>query len=481
MNGRNGLTYMDPNAKVTPPFEMPAPEAPQPQAPAPKPMGANGLANPFATKQQPEKMPLLRSGLNALQATLDPAGHQAGQQQRKTEGLEKAKRVLALAEQQAAMPVEQRTAFWQQIAPEIGQLTGVDTASQPIDESQFSDEAMKLHIAKMRGDLGISPDKPEFQAANLGNGGFGAFDPRTGNIDVKREPTVDPVKPAPPPPLNNGMEWDGEKWVENPAAIAAYRKMHPQQPDGGSNAPPSGYRWGPDGNLQKIPGGPADKPQQEYTVKQANDYVAQAKTLDALEGALDQYSGLVDQYGSVTGDRNLNPLDFGNFGGKRIDAAELEAAHTNVLIQMKELFNLGVLNGPDLSIIERSIPPPTGLPSLGSTKESMKAKLGVAQDYITRGRNQIPEEFVERARPNGGPGGARPTSAGSPRSATGWPVNPVVANMAQSRTDDSIEAIINQAFGPDDEGDGPQPGEVQDGYRFLGGDPANPQSWEPAQ
>lgn len=169
-------------------------------------------------------------------------------------------------------------------------------------------------------------------------------------------------------------------------------------------APPSGYRWNPDGSLSKIPGGPADKPEQEYTATQVNKFVQSATTMDALQGALNQYLTLIDTVGPQMWTTGL--------GGDNPQVAKLQAARTNIDIQIKELFNLGVLNGPDLDIIRGAIPDVTGFNALGKSKESVRAALSVVQDYVDRGRNQIPQEFIDKARPNGNPFEQRPSNVG---------------------------------------------------------------------
>lgn len=250
-----------------------------------------------------------------------------------------------------------------------------------------------------------------------------------------------------------------------------------------SSPPPSGYRWKSDGTLERIPGGPADKPAgPEYTQKQVTDYTNSAKTLDALEGAVNQYQSLIDTYGPQLWDRNLNPLD--NPGVRTVAAAKLDAARTAVDIQIKELFNLGVLNGPDLDIIRGAIPDLTGGEALGSSKENAKASLGIIYDYIKRGRNQVPEQFIQKARPNGAPQGTAdqqysPDQVAQAKAAlANWDRIPAAFKTPQMRAmaekiagvgdqaqaDPTEDAFIDGLF-PEDAGD-----QVPDGV--------DPQDWE---
>ena len=56
----------------------------------------------------------------------------------------------------------------------------------------------------------------------------------------------------------------------------------------------------------------------------------------------------------------------------------------------------------------------------------------------------------------------------------------IEADLAQPYTGSQGETRLYtpNVFGPG-QSQGPQPGQVEDGYRFKGGDPANPNSWEP--
>lgn len=66
---------------------------------------------------------------------------------------------------------------------------------------------------------------------------------------------------------------------------------------------------------------------------------------DRIETALNAYSELIEKHGS-----QLFPDE-----GKN----KLKTAYTDLQMELKELFNLGVLNGPDLAILEKALTDPT--------------------------------------------------------------------------------------------------------------------------
>ena len=72
-----------------------------------------------------------------------------------------------------------------------------------------------------------------------------------------------------------------------------------------------------------------------------------------LEKQIDNYQSLVNEYGF-----------------ELLDSPErnaLATAYTSLLMNMKEYLNLGVLNGPDLEIMERMIKDPTSWMTAGSS------------------------------------------------------------------------------------------------------------------
>jgi hypothetical protein len=71
-----------------------------------------------------------------------------------------------------------------------------------------------------------------------------------------------------------------------------------------------------------------------------------------LAGALQDYTRLIERTGVTM------------LPGQESDAVRL--ARTNILLQLKELYNLGVLNGPDLSLMESMVyDPSVGISGMG--------------------------------------------------------------------------------------------------------------------
>ena len=117
--------------------------------------------------------------------------------------------------------------------------------------------------------------------------------------------------------------------------------------------PPPGFRWKGDGTLEAIPGGPGDKlpeAQQKQVVGVQNLSNAIAEYREALKG----FSKL----------DNLNP-----------DArAKMGTKYNNMMLQAKEAYNLGVLNGPDFDILQSVITDPRSLKGFVTSKEALDSQ-----------------------------------------------------------------------------------------------------------
>jgi hypothetical protein len=208
MNGLSpALNYKDPNARFDPEVAMQMPTPAAPRAPAP---AVNGLAtsNPYVAPKPKMQNGLLGSTLDAFQRGFDPKGREDRITQGKSDEKEKATKTLALIQQQRQLPEAQRGQWWQQNAPIISEITGVDAASMPMDPAQFTDQALDGHIAALSGQLGISPDKAQYQFLQGPDGAIAVGNQHAGTIEELRAGT-----PKAKPPIEiNGVLVDPETY-----------------------------------------------------------------------------------------------------------------------------------------------------------------------------------------------------------------------------------------------------------------------------
>ena len=106
-------------------------------------------------------------------------------------------------------------------------------------------------------------------------------------------------------------------------------------------------------------------------------------------------------------------------------------------IAMKEYDNLGVLNGPDMKLLSEQIGDPTSFKTyLFSKPETIKQILGEVKDGVQFGLDTSLANI-----------GYKPKAKGL-----------IDSNQPK-------------------QGSAPKPGMVEDGHKFLGGDPSNPKNW----
>lgn len=137
---------------------------------------------------------------------------------------------------------------------------------------------------------------------------------------------------------------------------------------------PTGFMVDPKnpGSVVPIPGGPQDPNTPTSTVRTAAVKVNNAAS--AIQKGLDSYENLIQKFGT-----EIVP-------GKGKDA--LLVARRSIQLQMKELFNLGVLNGPDLTLMDELLIDPTSITtaaanalpeSFGGSEIQGRAKSNIAQ------------------------------------------------------------------------------------------------------
>ena len=134
-----------------------------------------------------------------------------------------------------------------------------------------------------------------------------------------------------------------------------------------------------------------------------------------LETALDRYAGLVERTGM-----NILP-------GQEADS--IAAERTNIQLQLKELFNLGVLNGPDLMLMEQMLPDPrvnllSGMNPWGTSSmglENIPLLGGDAAARVSAGVNRLKEILRELRNSQVGAVGLPPIPppSGAGRASTG--------------------------------------------------------------
>ncbi|PPC95241.1 MAG: hypothetical protein CTY33_00355 [Methylotenera sp.] len=187
---------------------------------------------------------------------------------------------------------------------------------------------------------------------------------------------------------------------------------------GQAQKPPAGYRWNPDGSLQAIPGGPGDK------LPETNQ--KQITGTRNLQGAIAEYQADLANWKKLDG---LNP-------DKR---AAMGTKYNNMMLQAKEAYNLGVLNGPDLEILTSVITDPRSMKGAITSNDALDKQAS----ELSRIMSGIAATSGERVTPN---------SAGQ----------------------QSNQILPKNAAMPK----APKKGTVDGDYIFIGGNPSDPKSWK---
>lgn len=146
---------------------------------------------------------------------------------------------------------------------------------------------------------------------------------------------------------------------------------------------PSGYRWKDDGSLEPIPNGPADKP--AGTPAQANEAAKKSLQLDNLGTAMDSYEKELS---------GLSRMDLATLaaGTPNAKAAALSSLHTNLMINMKNLFELGALSGPDYQLMQDSVGSLTS-PGTLANPENLKTRLKVVKENLANARKNLNQNY----------------------------------------------------------------------------------------
>ena len=246
------------------------------------------------------------------------------------------------------------------------------------------------------------------------------FNPETSGQVYKNTPS-----PKPPEPftLNQG----DVRFDANGKRIAG---VAPRPDADGAYKPPPGFASRPGGQLDYIPGGPADpayidkvsdaraRGVPEYSQTEQRQYKSKVTALNEFEAGLNDYFRVLEENGG--------PQTIEGFWNAQ-QRKNIDAAHALMTLNLKQAYQGGALDKGLIEIAEKILTDPTGWSSFngGGADEFRKAAEPIFNN-INYARSQIPEMFR---------GGAQQPGA-------------------------------------------PSVGMVEDGYRFKGGSPDDPANWE---
>lgn len=138
--------------------------------------------------------------------------------------------------------------------------------------------------------------------------------------------------------------------------------------------------------LQPIIAGTGAKPTAEF--------MKASKQLNDLEGALLDYKGEIKADKWVL-PKNI-PVPFSDTGiplPTGADTARVAGKYNSLLMGVKNLYELGALAGPDMSIIERQLTNPASWAGLLTSKNAMNEQVKILEDMLTRAKQNLSSSY----------------------------------------------------------------------------------------
>lgn len=107
-------------------------------------------------------------------------------------------------------------------------------------------------------------------------------------------------------------------------------------------------------------------------------------SLDNLDTSIKQYEAELKKTGATA---------WGAAGIPTGDNMKLSSAYTSLLLELKELYNLGVLNGPDYELMQKSIQNPNSIRGYLATTPAMLEQLSLVKSKLAQAKKNIEIEY----------------------------------------------------------------------------------------
>lgn len=174
-----------------------------------------------------------------------------------------------------------------------------------------------------------------------------------------------------------------------PTAVGGQPTSYAPAPAGGGGMPstPQGSVIQPRASgLQPIIAGTGTKPSAEF--------MKASKQLNDLEGALLDYKGEIKSDKWVL-PKNI-PVPFSETGiplPTGADTARVAGKYNSLLMGVKNLYELGALTGPDMSIIERQLTNPASWAGLLTSKNAMNEQIKILENMLARAKENLSSSY----------------------------------------------------------------------------------------
>lgn len=143
-------------------------------------------------------------------------------------------------------------------------------------------------------------------------------------------------------------------------------EMHADTLGDGMMPPPSSVAAPGGGTVTALPGTSPVGSEEAKQIRQAIN-----TTIPSVKTALNAYRNSLNSTGRVDRALGIGPAN-----------ATAKSEHTNLILQLKELFNLGVLNGPDYTLMLKMVEAPDTFDAFVGGKGSIDAQLDATERYL---------------------------------------------------------------------------------------------------